>query len=124
MIDGKDRNVMLQKFWNNKWVLILLAGVLLMVLALPTNTTQKNESITNLNSDTETQLEDLLGRIKYVGDVKVMITYKEDETVEGIVVLATGANNAVVVREITEVVQALFNVESHNIKVKEHAQNN
>ena len=115
---------MLQKLWNKKWILILLVGILLMVIALPTNTTQKNGSVINLNNDTETQLEDLLGRIKYVGDVKVMITYKEDETVEGIVVLATGAGNAVVVREITEVVQALFDVESHNIKVKEHAQNN
>jgi stage III sporulation protein AG len=39
--------------------------------------------------------------------------------VEGVVVLAEGADDAVVVRNITAVVQALFDVDSHKIKVIE-----
>lgn len=37
--------------------------------------------------------------------------------VEGVVVLAEGGNNAVVVQNITEAVQALFGVDTHKIKI-------
>lgn len=37
--------------------------------------------------------------------------------VEGVVVLASGGNNAVVVQNITEAVQALFGVDTHKIKI-------
>ena len=46
-----------------------------------------------------------------------MITLKEDDSVEGIAVVAQGGDNAVIVCNITEVVQALFDVDSHKIKV-------
>ena len=36
---------------------------------------------------------------------------------EGVVVVSEGADNAVVVRNITEIVKALFPVDSHKIKV-------
>lgn len=37
--------------------------------------------------------------------------------VEGVVVIAEGGNNAVVVKNITEAVQALFDVDTHKIKI-------
>ncbi|KMZ54745.1 stage III sporulation protein AG, SpoIIIAG [Dorea sp. D27] len=37
--------------------------------------------------------------------------------VEGVVVLASGGNNAVVVQNITEAVQALFGIDTHKIKI-------
>ena len=37
--------------------------------------------------------------------------------IEGVVVIADGGDNAVVVQNITEAVQALFGVEAHKIKI-------
>ena len=41
--------------------------------------------------------------------------------IEGVVVIADGGDNAVVVRNITEAVQALFGVEAHKIKIMKRA---
>lgn len=40
--------------------------------------------------------------------------------VEGVVVIAEGGGNAVVVKNITEAVQALFDIDTHKIKVIKH----
>jgi stage III sporulation protein AG len=99
------------------------------VIAVPTKST-KQENVypyqeeTRSTTEIERKLEDLLGNMKSVGKVQVMITCGNDEQVEGIAVLADGAGNGVVVREITSVVQALFDVDSHKIKVIERNQNN
>ena len=42
--------------------------------------------------------------------------------VEGIVVIAQGGENAVVVKNITEAIQALFDVDTHKIKVMKRNQ--
>lgn len=109
---------------KNRWFILLLIGVLLVVIAIPTNTNSKKaKSITYAEEESYTEIEKrlqtLLENMQYVGAVDVMITYQEKETVEGVVVLAEGAGNANVVRDITDVVQALFDVDSHKIKVIE-----
>ncbi len=106
---------------KNQWVLVLLVGILLVVIAIPTKTDSATDvgdkHISVASSDIEEKLENLLTNMQDVGTVQVMITFQEDEQVEGIVVLAEGAGNAVVIRNITEVVQALFDVDAHKIKV-------
>lgn len=115
---------------KSQWLVILLVGVLLVVIAIPTNTESDQgtfdvyDEVENSATDMEKRLENLLGQMQGVGEVHAMITYQEDEMVEGIVVIAEGGGNAVVVRNITEVVQALFAVDSHKIKVIEKNQNN
>lgn len=74
-------------------------------------------------TEIEKRLENLLSQMKNVGEVQVMITFREENEVEGIAILAEGAENGVVVRDITSVVQALFHVDSHKIKVIESNQN-
>lgn len=44
--------------------------------------------------------------------------------IEGVVVIAEGGRNAVVVKNITEAVQALFDVDTHKIKVMKRNQTN
>ena len=100
---------------KSKWMLLLVAGVLLMVIALPTSTNADTEDKYAL--DEELRLKTILEQMESVGDVKVMITYRDSKTVEGVVVIADGAENMVVVQDITGVVQALFDVDSHKIKV-------
>lgn len=114
---------------RKQWILILLVGILLVVIAVPTKSTKQEHTYpyqeeTRTTTEIERKLENLLGNMKSVGKVQVMITYGNDEQVEGIAVLADGAGNGVVVREITSVVQALFDVDSHKIKVIERNQNN
>lgn len=110
---------------KNQWLVVLLIGILLLVIAMPTN---KNAGATlgadfevagEEMTDLERRLESILGKMQGVGEVHVMMTFHEDEMVEGIVVIAEGGGSAVVVREITGVVQALFEVDSHKIKVIE-----
>lgn len=115
---------------KNKWMLILLVGILLVVIAIPTKKTTNSSSeadfITNeeRKTDLESRLESTLAKMQGVGEVHVMITFRENDIPEGIVVIAEGGRNAVVVRNITDVVQALFNVDSHKIKVIEKNQDN
>lgn len=45
------------------------------------------------------------------------ITKEKSPAVSGVVVIAQGGDNAVVVRNITEAVQALFDIDTHKIKV-------
>ncbi len=113
---------------KKQWFVVLLIGLLLVVIALPTNESLDSEQKTE-NQDTyeyevyedatdeERHLEHVLSCVQNVGDVHVMITYKDNSQVRGIVVVAQGAGDENVVRNIVEVTQALFDVDSHKIKV-------
>lgn len=104
---------------KNQWWIVLLVGVLLIIVATPTKRDTETTEHLYVSTDIEERLEELLGNMKNVGRVRTMITTKSNGDIEGIVVLAEGAGNAVVIRNITEVVQALFHVDAHKIKVIE-----
>lgn len=108
---------------KNQWLILLLVGILLVVIAIPTSsdtdTEYKNEMSDWNTTETEERLENILGQMQGVGEVHVMITYYDETQVEGVVVVAENGGNAVVVKQITEVIQALFNVDAHKIKVIE-----
>lgn len=100
---------------NKQQLLILLCvGILLVVIAIPT---KQDKASGVVNTDLESRLEEMLSKIEGSGEVHVMITMDEDETVQGIAVSAQGGDNSVVIGEITEVVKALFDIETHKIKV-------
>lgn len=76
----------------------------------------------------EHSLEDLLSTMEGVGENKVMITLKPSAKntyyssastmeIEGVVVCARGAANGKVAKNISEVIQALFGLEAHKIKI-------
>lgn len=110
------------KFNKKHLLIMLLCGILLLVIAIPTKETSIQEK--EQGTEIENRLSNILKEINGVGRVQVMITYKDMDEVEGIVVVADGGDNAVVSRNITEVVQALFNVDSHKIKVIKGNQTN
>ena len=101
---------------KNKWILLLLVGILLMVVALPT-TKSSDDLSEEYALEEELRLKNILEQMEYVGEVKVMLTYRDSRTVEGVAVITEAAGNAIVVKNITDVVQALFDVDSHKIKV-------
>lgn len=146
---------------KNQLVIMLLIGILLVVIAMPTEKKEKNtgqpvemeqHSADSYEKMTEKRLEQILGKVEGVGKVKVMVTFKTtsekivekdreenaettiynstsggEQTpyvskeihpqIEGVVVIAEGGANAVIVKNITEAVQALFDVDTHKIKV-------
>lgn len=104
---------------KNQWWIVLLIGILLIVVATPTKTSTKMPTEQTQGTELEERLEGLLESMTNVGKVQVMITSQKNGDVEGIVVLADGAKDPVVVRNITDVVQALFRVDAHKIKVIE-----
>lgn len=66
----------------------------------------------------ETQLEELLQKIDGVGQVKVMITANSEyNQIEGVVVVAEGADLPQVRQEIIETAQALFPIAAYKVKV-------
>lgn len=102
---------------KNQWVILLLVGVLLVVIAIPTTSGEQRKEKTV--TETEERLEYILGQMQGVGEVHTMITYGEDAQAEGVVVVAEGGGNGVVIQKITETVRALFDLDSHKIKVIE-----
>jgi stage III sporulation protein AG len=199
----EDRGFSLRKLKKDQLLILLLVGILLLVIALPSGTEQKettegsvtgsngesntNEVQTGTQAETQTGLEtdnayvsyleqhlaEVLSQIDGAGDVTVMITLKsssekviekdvnvENESVsetdsqggtrttenyskgestiyndsgdngeepyvskeispqiEGVLVVASGGGNAVVKENITESVQALFDIDTHKIRI-------
>lgn len=168
----------IRKIKKDKWLIILLVGLLLVVIAMPvsdiksdqTQDEQQVQKAENASEDTYTDaLENALAKVEGVGNVKVMITlasssekvvekdqemtsevqegesggkntsssetavyangngeetpYVKQELsprIEGVLVIADGGDNAIVIENITEAVQALFGVDTHKIKVMKH----
>ncbi len=120
-------------------VLLILGGLLLVVIGIPVKkeesktvmeegiypVTEADYSVDEYSANLEKQLEEMLSKVSGVGDVEVMITLKtttEKEgiiypQVEGVLVSCQGAGRGSVNAEITEALQALFNLDAHKVKV-------
>jgi len=167
---------------KSKWLMLLLVGLLLIVIAIPTteksekyHMEKQNDSEVSVSYENrlEERLKHILEQVDGVGAVEVMITLKstgqkvvekdlqldqqildeEDSTggsrstkeesstntsvfeetsdgslnpyvskeympeVEGVLIIAQGGDDPVVIRDITEAVQALFHLDAHKIKI-------
>ncbi len=165
--------------WNkaingkHNFLILLLVGLLLVVIAMPTEkkTEESKEqtkeirtesnTVKRYESELEEKLSKILADVNGVGANKVMITLKstaekvvekdreteeasmrettvyqgtnEEEipyvkkemtpTIEGVIVIAQGGDDPVAVKNITEAVQALFDVDTHKIKVMKMNEN-
>lgn len=116
-------------------IVALLFGILLLIIALPTKknddpendsflgTTKKETEQTGAQYDElEEKLADSLSNVEGIGQVRVVLTYaNKDEkilpNVQGVLVIAQGGDNPIVINNIQEAVVALFQVEAHKIKV-------
>lgn len=132
--------------WMKKenFLVIILVGVLLLVVAWPMEKKEHNTETVTGNTTffaekqavvrdeyvigLEESLQELLQSMEGVGENKVMITLKATQNtgymttnktpeVEGVVVCAQGAGNGKAAKNISEVIQALFGIEAHKIKI-------
>lgn len=82
-----------KKLKRSDWLILVLAGILILIIALPTDTRGKKqaeeakENISKENNtmeaskdEIEQKLEDILEKIDGAGEVKVMITYQDSGT--------------------------------------------
>ena len=138
----RESKFSLGKITRQQWLVLLLVGVLLAVMALPvkkedSGSKKTAESVwTQSDGDTqytpreqmERKLEEILSQVEGVGQVKVLLSVKEGEgdtfygesqtfVVEGVLIVAEGVGNSVVERNIQQAVMALFPVEAHKIKI-------
>lgn len=133
------------KWKKENFLVVLLLGVLVLVAAWPVEKStlkggtsgtgtdvaqttevygERDEYVTGL----EHALSELLASMEGVGENKVMITMKETtentylsggsrREIEGVAVCAEGAGNGKVAKNISEVIQALFGLDAHKIKI-------
>ena len=122
-----------EKLGKQQWIVLLLLGLLLSVIALPvsqkTGTARQStllkdntQSTVEIQSTLELKLQDIL---EGAGKVKVMlmtgeqqgIYQSEEAEVKGVLIAAEGAADPVVVQKIQQAVMALFQIEAHKIKI-------
>lgn len=144
MSKWKDYKAFFTKKEN--YIIIVIVGILLFVLAIPKSGTKRESISGNTNNksqnnsgglqslftdssftgDEETYLYEcehklalLLNSVEGIGTTHVMVTRKNGtkDSVEGIVVVASGADSDDVKMSVTKIVQALFSIEAHKIKV-------
>ena len=120
---------------RQRWTVVLLAGLLLMVIALPVSKGNSDtagekhltasQTTQEQKSELEEKLENLLENAEGVGKVKVMLmedggqgVYSAGEIeVTGVLIVAEGADNAVTVQKIQQAVMALFQIDAHKIRI-------
>lgn len=135
---------LLHRMSSRQWVTLLLLGLLLAVIALPTSDkkkenegeeesqigflTETKEESSVSKTQLEEKLEALLSSVEGVGKVQVILMTGEEEDdggfyhskeqkVTGVLIAAQGADDGVVSQNIVQAVMALFQVEAHKIKI-------
>ena len=114
-------------------MILLLLGLLLTVIALPVSNKKdsspevKSSSFfsasSEVNTDAErTVLEEGVGKVQVLlmtGEEKDSSSFYDsgNQAVTGVLIVAEGADNSVVSRNIVEGVMALFQLDAHKIKV-------
>lgn len=117
---------------RNKYLIFGLLGLLVLVLLIPADTFDEKKTKTEVTysneNDLELSLERVLSAMEGVGRAEVMITTEKAEnnlfgdssergSVSGVVIVAEGADNAVVRTKISEAVMALFPIDAHKISI-------
>lgn len=108
----------LKKLGRNDFIIIALLGVMLLVVAIPSNPKAVNSVIQTDNSDMseeEVKLKETLEQIEGVGRTTVMITRDGANGTAGVLIVTEGADNTMVKQQISEAVSALFGIEMHKI---------
>lgn len=129
-------NISFLKEKGSKYIVFILLGLLVLVLAIPTseidNTADTKTTNQVTESDLEAQLTRVLSAMEGVGEVEVMITLESTESslfgtdsgtgkVCGVVVVAEGAGDAVVETRISNAIKALFSIDAHKISIVKRA---
>ena len=102
---------LLNKTRKDKIFIVILAGILMMVIAMPTKGSEDYEK--NLGEELQQMLENTDG----VGKVKVLVKTNDAKEVTGVLVVCEGGDDKNLVAYITDAINGLLGVPVHKIKV-------
>lgn len=117
---------MLNKTKRDKIFIVILAGVLMMVIAMPTKSSSSkavtsgsiySDSSRDYDQTLGKELEEMLGNIEGVGTVKVLLKTSDEREVTGVMVVCEGGDDKNLVAYITDAINGLLGVPVHKIKV-------
>ena len=117
---------MLNKTKRDKIFIVILAGVLMMVIAMPTKSSSSKAvtsgsiysgSSGDYDQTLGKELEEMLGNIEGVGTVKVLLKTSDEREVTGVMVVCEGGDDKNLVAYITDAINGLLGVPVHKIKV-------
>lgn len=117
---------MLNKTKKDKIFIVILAGVLMMIIAMPVKRTSTvtdvgSSSFYDSGNSSENglgkELEEMLGNTEGVGEVKVLVKLTDDNEVTGVMVVCEGGDDKNLVAYITDAINGLLGVPVHKIKV-------
>lgn len=103
-------------------VMLIIAAVVMLTLSILNEDYDSREQIISESDDKETMLCSILSEVKGVGEVNVMLEYKENKQVSGVIVTAEGADNPVTKQNIIKGVSTLFDIPVSNVIVFEKNQ--
>ena len=96
---------------NKKYISLLIAGVILFLIPS-----------LNFKDSTEEKFIDVIKNVQGVGNVEIMVNYGDDGKVEGAVIVAEGADNNAIKKQITDAASTAFGVSSYKIQVFSYKQ--
>ena len=109
---------LLNKTRKDKIFIVILAGILMMVIAMPTTVSPvissgSDDYEKNLGEELQQMLENTDG----VGKVKVLVKTTDSKEVTGVLVVCEGGDDKNLVAYITDAINGLLGVPVHKIKV-------
>jgi stage III sporulation protein AG len=112
----KNFSELLQKIKKTDCLIFILLGVLILIIAVPTQSSTESKETASTVSD---QLAGVLSGMEGVGQVQVMISFSDEKQLEvrGVVVVAEGGDSPQAEEKIRNAVMSLFDIEAHKITV-------
>ncbi len=117
---------LLNKTKKDKIFIVILAGILMMVIAMPTKSSSAKSyssgaiisSVSdNYEKDLGDELQQMLENTDGVGKVRVLLKTTDDKEVTGVLVVCEGGDDKNLVAYITDAINGLLGVPVHKIKV-------
>ena len=96
---------------NKLYISLLIAGIILFFIPS-----------LNFNDSMEEKFIQVIKNVQGVGNVEIMINYGENGKVEGAVIVAEGAGNNIIKKQITDAASTAFGVSSYKIQVLSYKQ--
>ncbi len=101
---------------------LLIASIGILTLSIFTDNNDGRKQIIDRDGGTEEQLCSILSNIKGAGTVDVMVEYKDEDKVSGVIVIADGGEDPVVANELTKGVATLYDIPVSSVIVFEKEQ--
>ena len=96
---------------NLKYVLLLVTGIVCVLFTTIPNTGEAK------NTDVEKRLKTTLEMAEGVGDVDVMLTFDENNKVEGAIIVAEGAEDISVKKSLHDSAVAVLSLPDYKVKI-------